>query len=617
MIQANGIPRSRFFPLFFLIAAIVFLYLLHLFRLQVLQGSEFKDRAVNISSRSIPIPAPRGEIYDANEDLPLVQNIPSFAVDIIPAEIEDLDATLEELSDILNVPVERLRRRLPSGSLGAFRPREIYSGADFEQIAEIAERNDQLKGVTFHMKPKRAYNITPSMAHILGYVGEINSQEARLRYNEGYTSTSEIGKAGLEYQYEEDLRGIDGSEKRVVDARGRTITSEYSSRTEPIPGHNLILTIDRKIQRVAEEALGNRVGSVVVLRPSTGEILAMVSYPWYNPEIFTKPELRDEYNRIVTDSRSPLLNRAVVSQYAPASTFKIIMTLAALEEQAIDPFQEILCTGSMTLGTGLFHCWNRNGHGYLNLGEALAESCNVYFYTLGTKYLNIDIISDYARRVGYSEPTGIDLPEEALGLVPTPRWKKVRYNQPWVGGDTANTSIGQGFLLVTPLQLANAIAMVTNSGTIYTPHLVKAIKNQQTGEIIREIEPQILKTSSIREETFEETRKYMRKVITEGTARYVITTPSVQVAGKTGTGQVSGFDESFSSWFAAYGPYNAAPEEQVVVVVKTDAVSEGEYEWWAPRATNIIFEAIFTGQDYDGAIKSLNWEWFRNKEPVL
>jgi len=417
----------------------------------------------------------------------------------------------------------------------------------------------------------------------------------------------------------------------VVDVRGRQISSGETTETPPENGKNLVLTVDRKIQQLAQEALGNRMGSAIVMKPATGEILAMVSYPWYNPNDFYTESSESAYrsyaldpehpflNRAVQsesayrsyalDPEHPFLNRAVQSNYAPASTFKIVMSTAALEEEAIDPEKEIVCNGSLWVGNREFNCHVPEGHGPVDLKKGLAESCDVYFYTLGLNYLGIDLISKYSKQFGFGEYTGIDLPGEVRGLVPTPAWKERVYGSPWVGGDTVNTSIGQGYLNVTPIQMANMVAMVANEGLVYKPHLLKEVHDPVSGKTVDTIETQVLRSSSIRKETFKQVQENMREVITDGTAEVVITTEAVKVAGKTGTGEV-GYEDRWSAWFAAYGPYDAPPEEQVVVVTMVEA--ENEWEWWAVRAANIIFQGIFAEQNYDEAIEALNWGWLHN-----
>jgi len=286
------------------------------------------------------------------------------------------------------------------------------------------------------------------------------------------------------------------------------------------------------------------------------------------------------------------------------------MTTAVLEEETFPPDQKIICEGKILYGGRIFNCWKKTGHGPLNLYEALAQSCDIYFFTVGRDYLGIDVIADYAKRFGFGQISGIDLPGETSGLVPTPQWKESVYNAGWRGGDTMNTSVGQGYLTVTPIQIANMISMVVNEGTIYKPHLVKEIRDPISGKIIEQFVPVPVFTSSIRKDTFQKVKEAMRKVIVEGTAKVVITTDAVEVAGKTGTGEV-GLTDRWHSWFAAYAPYKSDnPEDQVVVVVMVEATNE--WEWWAPKAANIILHGIFSNQTYEEAVEDLNLWYLAN-----
>ncbi len=477
-------------------------------------------------------------------------------------------------------------------------------------INRIAENIENFKGVTWNSKPIRSYLEPGSISHILGYVGDITTEEFQVLYNKGYNINSVVGKSGIEKYYDQTLRGEDGIHYKTVDVQGRKIQNVEVDDLLPENGNDLVLTIDRHIQTLAEEALGERVGSAVVLKPSTGEILALVSYPWYNPNDFYDDKRGQIYRKLALDNRHPFLNRTIQSTYEPASTFKVVMTTANLEEDIFPVDKTILCEGSVWFGNREFRCHVPEGHGWLVLHEALEQSCNVYFYTLGYKYLGIDIISDYARRFGYGSYTGIDLPGEISGLVPTPEWKERVYNTKWVGGDTVNTSIGQGFINVTPVQMADMMAMIVNKGIIYKPHILKEIRDSVTGELIEEKLPEIIHSSTIHQDTFDTMQQYLRGVITDGTAKVVITTKAVDIAGKTGTGEV-GLEDSWNAWFVAYGPYDAAPEDQLVVVTMVEAVNE--WEWWAIRAANIIFQGIFAGETYDEAIDSLRWGWLRNK----
>jgi len=603
--------RSRIYFLILFIILILFTYTGYIFSLQLVKGGEFKTRARQVARRILPIPSQRGEIYDVNNDIPLVINVDSFAVSIIPAELNDeqLHKVADRLSTVLPVTSEEILARIPNQYRYLYQPVEIKNGVDMNVVTYIAEHIEDFPGVTWQSKPIRRYMETGSLVHLIGYVGSINTEELQVMYNQGYTINSVIGKSGIEKYYDQVLRGKNGRRYNIVDVRGREVQSGRLLDEPPENGKNLILTIDRRIQKLCEEALGDRMGSAIVLRPSTGEIVAMVSYPWYNPNRFYQEDADSNYREYALDPNHPFLNRAIQSSYAPASTFKVIMTTAAVEEEAIDPQKRINCTGSLWVGNREFKCHEPAGHGLVDLAEGLAESCDVYFYTLGLNYLGIDTISQYAKRFGFGEYTGIDIPTETKGLVPTPAWKEQVYHSPWVGGDTVNTSIGQGYLSVTPIQMANMIAMVVNEGEVYKPHLVKEIVEPINGRVLERMDPEILRTSSIRKETFQKVQEYMRGVITDGTAEVVITTEAVKVAGKTGTGEV-GLEDRWNAWFAAYGPYDGPAEDQLVVVTMVEA--SNEWEWWAVRAANIIFQGIFADQTYDEAIEALRWGWLHN-----
>ncbi|HUX19643.1 MAG TPA: penicillin-binding protein 2 [Spirochaetia bacterium] len=604
--------RQRIRSVILFVTASVGVYSICLFGLQVVNGPRYKQRAHEVSQRIIPIPAQRGEIFDRNYDDPLVTNQPSFAVDIIPAEIMGVgvNETLGRLGELLQVNVEDIRGHLPINMNGVYQPVEILSGVSYSTVAYIAEHMAEFPGIGWHSKPVRDYLANGSISHVLGYVGDITPEELQVLYNHGYDANSTVGKSGVEKQYDSILRGADGKSYRVVDAHGRGVEVQDIEEVPPENGKNIVLTIDRHIQSLAERALGERMGSVVILKPSTGELLALVSFPYYDPNVFSRAAGQAELRRLFLDTRFPFLNRAVQSAYAPASTFKVIMSAANIEEDALPPNQVIDCTGKILFGGREFNDWKPTGHGPLDLAGALAESCDVYFWNLGRKYLGLDRIIEYSKRFGLGEKTGVDLPGEVVGLIPTPEWKERTFHQPWLGGDTMNISIGQGNLLVTPLQMANVVATVVNGGVAYTPHVLKEVRDATTGRVLQETKPTVLRNSGLRPSTFEEVARDMRGVVTTGTANVVITTEAVQVAGKTGTGEV-GLKDHFTSWFASYGPYNAKnPDDRVVVVVMVEATNP--WEWWAPKAASIIFQGIFAHENYDEAVKSLEPAWYLN-----
>ncbi len=594
------------------IILILLVYIFYLYDLQVRKNIEYQTRARDVSLRINTIPAQRGKIFDRKGTNPLVVNIDSFAVTIIPAELEmnNIDSLVIKLSEILDMKPNDIKNKIPINFKNQFLPIEIKSGVPLSIINIIAENIEDFKGVTWISKPIRSYLNKGSISHVLGYVGDITSEEFQILYNSGYDINSVVGKSGIEKYYDQILRGSNGIHYKTVDVQGRKIQNVQLEDKLPENGKDIVLTIDTKIQTLAEEALGERIGSVVILKPSTGEVLALVSYPWFNPNNFYNDQSNSTFRDVALDNRHPFLNRTIQSSYEPASTFKVVMSTANLEEKLFPINKSINCEGSVWFGNREFHCHVPEGHGKLILHEALEQSCNVYFYTLGLKYLGVDIISDYARRFGLGAYTGIDLPGEIHGLVPTPEWKERVYNTKWVGGDTVNMSIGQGFLNATPIQMANLVAMIVNEGVIYKPHLLKEIRDSVTGELIKKNTPEILHTSSIHNSTFKTMQKYMRGVIIDGTAKVVITTKAVNIAGKTGTGEV-GLKDSWNAWFISYGPYDALPEDQVVVITMVEAVND--WEWWAIRAANIIYQGIFADETYDDAIDSLRWGWLRNK----
>lgn len=595
------------------IAAIA-IYVLKLFSMQILEGDVYRSIAQNITRRTSVIPAQRGEIYDRTYTQPLVLNTDSFAVSVTPAEVPKgaMPDLIARLASLLDVSRDQIEKKLPSSIYYLYQPIEVAVNIPFKTIAVLAEQVNTLPGVSWQSKPMRNYTETGSLSHIIGYVGGITKDELTMLYNKGYQAGDMIGKNGIEKQYDEILRGRDGWETRTVDVRGRGVAEDGNVRQSPVMGQNLALTIDSRIQTLAEKALGKRIGAVVVMRPTTGEILAMVSYPSYNPNIFSQSDLGAEYQALLDDPNKPLINRAIQSSYPPASTFKIIMSTGIYAEDAFPPDQTVDCPGEITYGDRLWRCWiRRPGHGPMNLHQAMAQSCDIYYWTVGRDYLGIENIVNYSRDYGYGDLTGIDLPGEISGFIPTPQWKERRYHDRWVGGDTMNMSIGQGYTLVTPIQMADMTSMVVNKGIIYEPHLLKEIRDPVTGAVVQSVEPKILHQSTIAPEVFESVADDMRGVISEGTAQYPLNIKAVQIAGKTGTGEV-GLVDQWHSWFTSFAPYKTDnPDERVVVTVLVEAVNQ--WEWWAPYASAIIYQGIFANQTYEEAARTLG---IQNTQPI-
>ncbi len=581
-------------------------YGLYLFNLQVIRGAEYSAQARKYALQAVKIPAARGEIYDRTNEVPLVTNGEAFSVEIVPAEISnsERDIVFARVATLLGIKVEDIRKKIPQKYYHLYQRISVSTSTSYATVTKLAEHKEDYPGVYWNSRPVRRYLDVGSLAHVLGYVGEIGRDEYKILYNKGYSSDDMVGKAGIEKLYDSTLKGTDGHILKTVDVKGRDLSASDQTKVErPKPGKRLVLTIDKNIQGIAEKALGSRMGSVIVLKPTTGEILAMVSYPWYDPGIFSSNTAGDEYAKLLADPNNPLMNRAVQSSYPPASTFKTVLTTAILEEKAFSPTAKIVCRGVLDYGGRDWNCWvHRPGHGPLDLKGALAQSCDVYYWTVGRDNLGVEQISSYASDFGYGKITGIDLPGETPGQVPTPKWKQDTYNEPWTLGDTMNISIGQGYLLATPLQVADMIAMIVNDGVIYRPHVLKEIRDPETGALVQSIERDEIERASVSKATFAQVREALRGVITVGSAHVPVSTKAVEIAGKTGTAEI-GLKDRWHSWFASYGPYDASPENQIVVVTMIEA--SNPWEWWAPYAANVIYQAIFAGQDAESAAKSV------------
>ena len=588
---------SKLVILLIIIIIPFFAFLFKLFSMQIIQGSHYRTQSQTISSHVYVIPAQRGEIFDRNAGLPMVINTDSFAVYVTPGEIpsERFDTVISRLAGYLNIKKSDIENKIPKSLKKSYSSIQVRANIPFNTILNIAENKNDLPGVSWGSKPIRNYLHTGSLSHIIGYVGDITKDEWTVLYNQGYTKNSIVGKTGIEKQYDSLLQGKQGKEISTIDVHGKVI-SDKPEIIEPKMGDSLVLTIDSEIQKLVEEALGNRVGASIVLKPSTGEILAMVSYPYFDSNIFSSEEGSIEFNKLLNDPTKPLINRAVQVSYPPASTFKIVMSTAMLQEQAFPSAQTIECKGKMIYGGHTFNCHIKwPGHGWLDLKNGFAQSCDVYYWTVGRDNLGIEKIASYSREFGFGQSSQIDLPSQVSGLVPTAEWKEKKYHEKWVGGDTMSVSIGQGYMEATPLQLANMVAMVSNEGVIYKPHILKEIK------------PEILTESTIDKSVWKEVQEIMRYTVTDGTPQYPMHNDVVQIACKTGTAEVDQYKDSWHSWLVAYAPYDAPPEDRICVVTLVEACNT--WEWWAPYATNIIIQGIFANQTYEEAVKDLGFTY--------
>jgi penicillin-binding protein 2 len=608
--QAGG-TRSRISFFLIMVSAGFALLLMYLFYMQVFRGVEYREISKSVTSREITIPTQRGEIYDRHFDVPLVMNVESFVLELVPGQVKfSKRSYFERLARFLEMDMKEFDARVPLSSYSLFQPIELASSVSFEKISTIAEHADEYPGVSWSATLKREYIVTGSLGHVLGYVGRIDEAEIELMYNLQYERNAIIGKTGLEKQYDSILRGKNGKRFRIVDVQERRVERQLEE-IPPVLGQQLVLTIDRNIQRLCEKALGRRAGAAVVLKPATGEVLALVSMPAFDANRILE---KNYYDGMRLNPLSPLYNRTV-SQFPPASAFKILMATAILQSGVFPPTETVFCSGVIYVGDRAFRCWKPSGHGAMNLKNGVANSCNSYFQTVGVKYLGVENIVTYAKEYGFGVPTGIDLPDEKAGFVPTPEWKEDTERMIWLGGDTANLSIGQGYITVTPLQMANMVSMVVNRGTTFKPHLVKEVRDPATGSVITATHPELLrKTTRITPATFNAVQEAMREVVLSGTAHYVMTTPAVKVAGKTGTSELGPDKQDRThEWFAGFGPYDAVSSaDQVVVVVFVENVPKNE--WWAPKIANYIFHGIFANKTFEEAEAQLGKLYWKEED---
>lgn len=614
MAEKSKIRSKTVVVMFFsaLLLCVFTIYTLRLFSMQVVHGDTYRTQSRVISTRNTVITAQRGEIYDRNNNAALVINTDSFSVEVVPGEIpaDEYDTVISKLARFLNMQKSDIDSVIPENVRRSFSRITVKNSVPFNVISNIAENIYDLPGVSYTSKPMRNYIETGSFSHILGYVGNISREEYTLMYNKGYSNTSIVGKHGIEKQYDSLLQGKDGLEQRTIDARGRII-SEPPTIRPPEMGKKLVLTIDTEIQKLAEKALGNRIGSVVVLKPATGEILAMVSYPYFDSNLFNSENAAQEYAKLTKDRYYPLLNRAVNATYPPASTFKIVMSTAILAEKAFPVNERIQCRGEVEYGGRVWHCWIlRPGHGWLDLKNALAQSCDIYYWQVGLEKLGVSKIRQYARMFGYGQSTEIDLPSHSEGLFPSMEWKERRYQERWLGGDTMNISIGQGYTRATPLQVADVMAMVANSGVIYKPHILKEVRDPVTDEVIQSVEREVLHKSDLDDAIWKKVQDDLRYTVTDGATRFGLMNHAVKMAAKTGTAEVNGYKDSWHSWLLAYAPWDGPPEDRVVVATIVEAANV--WESWATYATNIIMQGIFAGQNYEEAVDALGWRWWVN-----
>jgi penicillin-binding protein 2 len=535
--------ESRLFNSRLSIAAVVvaILSLLLVARLGYLQLVSHRHYATLSQAnrvRPIPIPPVRGLILDRH-GVVLAQNFPVYTLEIIPEEVDNIDSTIDDLKQLVRITEgdeKSFRKQLRERP--RFETLTLRTHLTEEEAARVAVRRPYLHGVELQARLQRHYPLGGLGVHAIGYVGRISDQDLERIDKNAYRGTRHIGRAGIEAAYEDDLLGRVGFEKVETTARGRALRT--LEREAPAAGSNLYLGIDARLQAIAEEALGKRRGAVVALEPSTGTVLAFASTPTYDPNPFVNGIDSDSYKALLDDLNKPLINRALNGQYAPGSTIKVFLGLLALEDERFDAARPIGCGGGFTLpgSSHVFRDWKKGGHGFVSLHDAIVQSCDVYFYRLATA-LGPETLRNFLAPFGFGSRTGVDLPSESEGLLPSPAWKAAR-GQKWYAGETVVTGIGQGLILATPLQLASAVATLANGGVRLKPHVLKAVE-QPNGKKREEAPVEKLLDIELRARSHLETLiGYMVGVVHEnnGTAYGIGWNAPYKIAGKTGTAQV-------------------------------------------------------------------------------
>jgi penicillin-binding protein 2 len=553
-----------------------------LWYLQVLEGGRFNDASEKNRVRIRPVAAPRGILFDRN-GAPLVDNRPAFTLSLIPRELDDRDAVLGRVSALLQIPYQDLLDAVARVPADSFLPVRVRRGLSLDDVARIEEWKIELPGVIIEVEPQRAYPTSRFAAHLLGYVREANDEQLKQgKYRRG----DMVGQNGLERLLDEHLRGRDGGERIEVDAMGRPVRVLH--HTEPDPGAQVVTTVDRRIQEAAEAAMEGKAGAIVVMDPRNGDVLALVSTPAFQIDRFTGTIDRKAWAQLVQDPTHPFLNRAIQSQYAPGSVFKTVVTAAGLQEGTLTPMDRVHCTGEFRLGGHLFKDWKEGGHGTVDLHRAMAQSCNVFFYTAGLK-VGPAAITKYATAFGFGAPTKIDLPGEKFGFVPRPKIR--RGKEVWQGGDIVNMSIGQGTVLVTPMQVARFMGAVANGGVLWKPRLVQRVERADR-QVLWSDAGSVTGHVELSPAVWAFLRRSLWAVVNEGGTGAAARIPGVDIAGKTGTAQTIANSKASKgedhAWFAAFAPVN---DPQVVVVVFVERGGKGG-QVAAPLARK-IFNAIF------------------------
>ena len=549
---------------------LVGLLAVRLWQLQVKEGAYYRDLSENNRTRTVILEPARGLIYDRHGVL-LANNVPSFGLYVTLEDVKDRQMLAVQLAALLGLDEGFLRKKLAERGNKTI-PRKIKDGLTLREAALVESHRLDIPGVMIQADSQRNYPEGMLAAHLLGYVGQVSAEQLDREGTAELHQGSIVGQYGVERTYDRILRGVPGQKVVEVNAHGHEKGVRKVQKSEP--GNDLYLTIDARLQRLAESLLGDEAGAIVAIEPDSGEVLAMASRPVFDPNLLSRDMTAKQWEAIVQDEGHPLTNRATQGQYPPGSTFKIVMAAAALESKAITPESLVRCAGGFPFGGRVFKDWKAGGHGAMDVSKALVDSCDVFFYTVGYR-MGIDTIARYADQFGLGKETGIELPSERVGIVPSTAWKEKAKGQPWLPGETISASIGQGYVTATPLQMAQVIATVANDGVMQRPRLVRAVMDRSSGQL-HPSQPVAVGHAAVSPATLRVIQDALAGVVTRGTATRA-RSALVTIAGKTGTAQTAALRTGPASeipkkfrdhaWFVSYAPVEA-PRIAVAVLVE-------------------------------------------------
>lgn len=560
-----------------ILAIIVFFTLaVRFWYLQVKESEYYAEQSQNNRIRLVKSPAPRGIIYDRT-GVKIADNRPGFDLYLVPEDVTDWPKTKERLKTLVDLDEETIDEKLRRAKgRPPFQAVKLKEDLSWEETAKIESYKYEMQGIILDVSPKRSYIFGEPTAHLLGYLGEISEKELKEAGNADYSLGDLIGKYGLEKTLEDDLRGNDGGKEVEVDALGRKI--KIVNWNPPDPGNNVQLTIDIKTQLAAWAAMRDKVGAAVAMDPHTGRILAMVSSPAFDPNVLSTRISTEEWKDLIENPLNILNNRVIQGQYPPASTFKPIHAAAAIEEGTITPSTMIYSGPAFRYAGRDYRDWKEAGHGIISVHRAIVESSDTFFYQVGLK-LGVDRLAYYTKSFGFGAKTGIPVQNEKPGIVPSSEWKKKTFGVKWYEGETISVSVGQGYMLTTPLQLLDAYAAIANGGTLYTPQVVEEVKTP-AGEVVSQLKVQERGRLLVSGQTLSIIKDALRGVVHDdgGTAHF-LKASGLKIAGKTGTAQVSrlikrtknieniAYLNRDHAWFAGFAPYDD-PKIAVVVIVE-------------------------------------------------